>query len=180
MNMEAVFPCCTDEPIFLNALVYAMVQVLDCGRKTFENLKLKGRAVGLLNQKLAASPTALTPAVIGAVMMLKSVSYKFADYSSHQMHSQGLSMCLQALQSQNILLTAAAARAVFWQDLLGNLLICAPRQLPQLPHAKDVCWSRTPFNLPPGFLQHSHLLPDSLLECILDTVEIQSCLLTCP
>jgi hypothetical protein len=187
MNIQAVFPGCMDEPVFLNALAYSMVQILDRGRITVESLNLKGKTVQLLNEKLASTLQCPDTLVIGAIMILKSVAYKYEDYAAHELHSHGLTMSLRACRTNKTALTAAAARAVFWLDLFGNLLISSPRQLSHLSLPSQICWRRTisqnldtRLALPPGFARHYDLLPHDLLDCILDTLELQRSLLTCP
>jgi hypothetical protein len=179
LNMHAVFPGCADEPVFLNALVYATVQDLNHGTVSMEGLLLKSKAIRLLNEKLSTSAQLLSPSVIGAIMILKSVAYKYVDLEAHRTHTRGLMKALKVCSGRDISVTEAAKRAIFWLDLFGAMITGSERQLSHFALPPSIFWqherlSDLALSLPIGFVRHRNSLPRELLECICDTVELQS------
>ena len=185
-NMEAVFPGSLNEPVFLNALLYAMTQASHSGAPNVEGLMVQTRTIELLNERLATSGQHLSPAVIGAVMLLKSAAYKYHDPDSHMIHTDGLMKALKTQGDEDVndsskVLTAAAQRAMFWLDLFAGMLMGCERHVSHLIPSQRIYWQREhqprrAQHLPIGFVRHRAVLPQSLLECISDTVEMQSLL----
>lgn len=181
LNMPAVFPDCAEEPVFLNAMVYAAVQMHNRGATSTEGLLLKGKTIKLLNDKFSRPDQGLSPATVGAIMLLHTVAYKFSDPNDHFAHASGLMKAVSLCIKRDINLTAAAKRAIFWIDLFASILIGSRRQLSHFTLPALQCWRREQLpspalSLPIGFVRHRSLLPDQLLECISDTYELQSLL----
>jgi len=179
LNMHAVFPGCADEPVFLSALVYATVQDMNHGTVSMEGLLLKSKTIRLLNEKLSSSAQPLSPSVIGAIMILKSVAYKYGDLEAHGTHTLGLMKALKVCNRRDIGVTEAAKRAIFWLDLFGAMITGSERQLSHFALPQSIFWqherlSDLALSLPIGFVRHRNSLPRELLECICDTAELQS------
>jgi hypothetical protein len=178
LNMGAVFPQSQEEPVFVNALLYATVQLLNRGNPTIEGLSLQARTLRLLQEKLTSLSQTFSPPVVGAIMILKATAYKTGDRPGHIAHTAGLANALEISAGNSAILTPAARRATFWLNLSAALVMdCKRAENVEFP--KKVVWQRE--NLadrakdpPIGFARHRASLPDGLLGCIVDTVELQS------
>jgi hypothetical protein len=179
LDMRAVFPQSDQEPIFLNALLYSIVQITNRGSPTIEGFSLLGRTIKLLNEKLTSPHQMLSQAVIGAIMMLQTTSYKTCDLAAHDTHAQGLSNALEFITRRGKVLTPDAKRAMFWLDLYGAELANSKRQmsysdvLDKVTWQREICPGKAP-SLPIGFIRHQEALPRGLLECISDLIELQA------
>ncbi|KFZ25251.1 hypothetical protein V502_00265 [Pseudogymnoascus sp. VKM F-4520 (FW-2644)] len=178
LNMRAVFPQSEEEPVFFNALLYSTVQIVNRGTLTVEGHSLQKRIIELLNEKLTAPLQSLSPATVGAVMILKATAYRSRDIVAHNTHSQGLTKMLEVINRTENSLTPAAQRAIFWLDLNAAVLIDSKRQMSHLDLPQTVNWQRgrcpdLAHSLPIGFIRHRDTLPYGLLECISDIVELQ-------
>lgn len=176
--MRAVFPQSEEEPVFFNALLYSTVQIVNRGTLTVEGHSLQKRIVELPNEKLTAPLQSLSPATVGAVMILKATAYRSRDLVAHNTHSQGLTKMLEVINRTENSLTPAAQRAIFWLDLNAAVLIDSKRQMSHLDLPQTVNWQRgrcpdLAHSLPIGFIRHRDTLPHGLLECISDIVELQ-------
>ena len=178
LSMRAVFPQSQEEPVFVNALLYATVQLLNRGNPTVEGLALQARTLRLLQEKLTFPSKKLSPPVVGAIMILKATAYKTGDRPGHVAHTAGLTNALDISSGNGTVLTPAARRATFWLNLSAALVMDCKRAenvvFPQKVASRcDNLSDR--LNEPPiGFARHRASLPDGLLECIVDTVELQS------
>ncbi len=179
LSMHAVFPHSEEEPAFLNALLYSVVQTINRGKSTIEGLSLQARTIALLNEKLSLPLPTLSPADIGAIMILKTTAYKNYDFVAHDAHTRGLAAALKACSRSENSLTTAAKRAVFWLDLCAAVLIGSERSMSHLEPPQKVSWRRESCPelaqaLPIGFVRHQNALPYDLLECVSDVVELQA------
>ena len=179
LSMHAVFPHSEEEPAFLNALLYSVVQTTNRGKSTIEGLSLQARIISLLNEKLSSPLPTLSPADIGAIMILKTTAYKTCDFVAHDTHTRGLAAALKACSRSENSLTTAAKRAVFWLDLCAAVLMGSKRSMSHLEPPQKVSWHRESCPelaqaLPIGFVRHQHALPYDLLECVSDVVEFQT------
>lgn len=180
LNMQAVFPKGEEDPLFMNALLFSIVQTINGGSLTREGLSLQSRIVFLLNEKLA-TVQGLSSTDIGAIIILKTTAYKTLDFIAYQTHSHGLNKALEVTGDESIL-TPAAKRSLFWLDLFGALLLDCARQMSHLDLPQKIGWRREARSnlsealLPKGFGRHRHELPDGLLECISDTIELEELL----
>jgi len=64
--MQAVFPNCSDNAVFLNVIVSATVQTLNCDGVSTEGLLLKGKTMQLLNSELGSLSPCLSSAIDSA------------------------------------------------------------------------------------------------------------------
>lgn len=180
MSMNSVFPLCLSSHAFLNALVYSIVQASNRGKVTLEQLRLKSRTIAALHETIISRDNSLTAASVSTIMILRGVAYKWEDYATHELHAKGLA---KALQSTEDCLTPAARRALFWQDLFASILISAPRKLTHDSLPEQIHWKRCQKvyddAFPRGFLRHRAVLPDDLLDCIQDLVELQTAAAKC-
>lgn len=179
-NMHAVFPNSAQEPAFFNALLYSIIQITNRGRPTIEGFTLQTRTFALLNEKLASPVMTISSADIGAIMLLKTTAYKTFDLVAHDAHTRGLATVLKASSTRESGLTPAAKRAVFWVDLLANVLVDSKRWMCHTDLPQKLVWNREKLPepdstaLPAGFDRLRQDLPFGLLECVLDTVELQN------
>ena len=178
LSMHAVFPHSEEEPAFLNALLHSVVQTTDRGKSTIEGLSLQSRIIALLNEKLSSPLPLLSPADIGAIMILKTTAYKTCDFVAHDMHTRRLVAALKACSRSENSLTTAAKRAIFWLDLCVAVLIGTKRSMSHLEPPQKVSWHRESCPelaqaLPIGFVRRRHALPYDL-ECVSDVVEFQA------
>lgn len=181
LSMTAVFPRCEDEPLFLNALVFSIIQAMNKGTPMMESISLEGRIVQLINKKLASRLETVSPGVIGAIMLLKSSAYRARNIAAHDVHTRGLSEILQLVKRNGDCLTPAVLRAAFWLDLNAAIVMDSKRQMSHLDLPKRVSWQREERQqfwhlLPVGFARHKYTLPYELLACIVDIVELQATL----
>lgn len=178
LNMRAVFPQSQEEPVFINALLYATVQLLNRGKTTMEGLSLQAKTLKLLQEKLTSPNQTLPPPVVGAIMILKATAYKTGDRSGHIAHTAGLINALEISAGNGTVLTQAARRATFWLNLSAALVMDCKRaehiQFPQLAIRQCENLPDRRREPPTGFARHKAALPAGLLECIVDTVELQS------
>ncbi|EPE35218.1 hypothetical protein GLAREA_10915 [Glarea lozoyensis ATCC 20868] len=178
LNMRAVFPQSQEEPVFINALLYATVQILNRGKTTMEGLSLQEKTLKLLQEKLTSPNQTLSPPVLGAIMILKATAYKTGDRSGHIAHTAGLMNALEISTVNDIALTQAARRATFWLNLSAALVMDCKRaehiEFPQLAIRQRQNLPDRKMEPPTGFARHKASLPDGLLGCIVDTVELQS------
>lgn len=179
MNMLSVFPGCENDIVFMNALTYAMILMESRCRVTQEALLLQGDTIRLLNARLASGSAKDLVPVAGAVMLLRSIAYKSNDAQAYQVHTDGLSRLLRVTASH---LTVEAHRAVFWLNLFSvllNLDVCDNIRVslatpePQWPEGCDLDPSR---EVPVGFARHRCAIPEHVLDCIRDTIQMQSAL----
>ena len=183
LSMHAVFPHSEEEPAFLNALLYSIVQTTNRGHSTIESLSLQARIIALLNDKLSSPFPTLSPADIGAIMILKTTAYKYCDHVAHDAHTRGLAAALTSCNKGESSLTVNAKQAIFWQDLYAAVLIGSDRSIPFLSPSEKIQWYRESCPelvqaLPAGFVRHQDALPHDLLECVADIVEFQAVLST--
>lgn len=181
LGMTAVFPQCQDEPLFLNALVFSIIETMNRGTLMMEGLSLQGRIVQLINSKLTSRLEIISPGVIGAIMLLKSTAYRTRNIAAHDIHTRGLSEIMKHVNSNGGCLTPAVLRAAFWLDLNAAIVVDSKRQMSHLDLPQMVSWRREEcpqfWNLlPVGFARHSHMLPYELLTCIVDIAELQATL----
>ncbi|PON20359.1 hypothetical protein TGAM01_v210738 [Trichoderma gamsii] len=181
LSMTSVFPRCEDEPLFLNALVFSIIETLNRGALKMEGLSIQGRIVQLMNKRLTSRPETISPGVIGAIMLLKSTAYRTRNIAAHDVHTRGLSEILKLLKNNGDCLTPAVLRAVFWLDLNAAIVVGCKRQMSHLDLPQKISWQREEglqfwHLLPVGFARHSHALPNNLLACIVDIVELQATL----
>lgn len=181
LSMTSVLPHCEDEPLFLNALVYSIIEAMGRGTQTMEGLSLQGRIVQLMNSKLTSRPDSISPGVIGAIMLLKSTAYRTRNIAAHDVHTRGLSEILKLVKNNSGCLTPAVLRAAFWLDLNAAIVVGCKRQMSHLDLPQRVSWQREEQSqlwqsLPVGFVRYSHALPYELLACIVDIVELQATL----
>lgn len=179
LSMHAVFPRSEEDPVFLNALVYSVVQITNRGRPTTEGISLHGKINALLIEKLTSQFPNLSPADLGAIMILKTTAYKTCDLVAHDTHTRGLTAAFKACSTSENSLTPAAERAIFWLDLCAAVLIDSKRSMSHLDLPQKAVWHRESCpelapTLPIGFVRHQHALPCDLLECVSDVVEFQT------
>ncbi|RFU78372.1 hypothetical protein TARUN_3894 [Trichoderma arundinaceum] len=182
LNMRAVLPQCEDEPIFLNALVFSIIQIINRGNLMVEGLSLQGRIVRLMKRKFTSRTENISPGVIGAIMLLKSTAYRTRNIVAHDVHTRGLADTLNLANRNGNGLTPAALRATFWLDLNAAVVLDSKRQMSHLDLPQKVSWQREGclqlwHLLPAGFARYRHTLPFELLACIVDIVELQTTLL---
>lgn len=182
LSMTSVFPRCEDEPLFLNALVFSIIETMNRGALKMEGLSLQGRIVQLMNRKLTSRLEAISPGVVGAIMLLKSTAYRTRNIAAHDVHTRGLSEILKLVNnSDGGCLTPAVLRVAFWLDLNAAIVVGCKRQMSHLDLPQRVSWQREErpqcwHLLPVGFARYSHVLPYELLACIVDVVELQATL----
>lgn len=181
LSMTSVFPDCEDEPLFLNALVYSIIEAMGGETHKMEGLSLQRRIVQLMNSKVTSRPDSISPSVIGAIMLLKSTAYRTRDIAAHDVHTRGLSEILKLVKNNSGCLTPAVMRAAFWLDLNAAMVVGSKRQMSHLDLPQRVSWRREEQSqlwqlLPVGFVRYSHALPYELLACIVDIVELQATL----
>ncbi|RFU33050.1 hypothetical protein B7463_g3289, partial [Scytalidium lignicola] len=179
LNIHAVFPQGEEEPVFLNALLYSTVQIINHGTPTTEGHLLQQRMVKLLNERLSSPPPTLSPVVLGAIMALKATAYRTRDLAAHDTHTQGLTAALRFITKSGNSLTQGAQRAIFWLDLNAAVLVNGRRCMSHLNLPQIVNWQRETYpelahSLPIGFVRHRDALSDGLCECISDTIEFQT------
>jgi len=77
--MDAVFPGCLKESMFLYALFYSIVRTCNMGQLTPEALRLKGKALECLRVAISSVDQIWTYPDIGAIMILRgdAVSYRY-------------------------------------------------------------------------------------------------------
>ncbi|KAL6903877.1 hypothetical protein GGI43DRAFT_432577 [Trichoderma evansii] len=181
LSMTAVFPRCEDEPLFLNALVFSIIQAMNKGTLMMESILLEERIVQLINMKLTSRLETVSPGVIGAIMLLKSSAYRARNVAAHDVHTRGLSEILKLFKSNGGSLIPAVLRAAFWLDLNAAIVVDSKRQMSHLDLPQRVSWQREGHQqfwhlLPVGFARHKYTLPHELLACIVDIVELQATL----
>lgn len=179
LSMQAVFPTSGDDPAFYNAVCYSILQTYNRGKFTLEQCHIKSQTISALNKSLASGSSTLLASATAAIVILKVTAYKWEDRASHDLHSQGL---LKAIQSGKVQLTPAALRAIFWQDLFASVLLSTPRRMTHTVLPNQVQWLRIRGFLRPipnGFVRHRAALPDNLLECIQDILELQTAATNC-
>ncbi|KAL7907749.1 hypothetical protein GGI35DRAFT_454717 [Trichoderma velutinum] len=182
LRMGAVLPQCEDEPVFLNALVFSIIQVINRGNLMLEGLSLQGRIFQLMKVKLTSRPEAVSPGVIGAIMLLKSTAYRTRNVVAHDVHARGLSDALKIVSRNGESLTPAALRAMFWLDLNAAVVVGSKRQMSHNDLPQKMSWQRERYSqlwhfLPAGFARCRPKLPCELLACIVDVAELQTTLL---
>jgi hypothetical protein len=160
----------------VHALVYSMLQVFNRNTCTLETVNLHGRMIAAINHDIEVDATSAE--LIGAVMLLTASATRFDDFVSYSAHAQGLGQLLDMCDWQDSL-TPAAARSVFWLDLFSSICLNAPRRvshhfLPDQPSWSRILPAENASQLPVGFCRHKSLLPDDLLDCLQDTVEMQT------
>lgn len=177
-NMQSVFPACDDDPLFYHALVYSMIRSLSGRQPTVESMALERRIVDLVYIRQAESPNQLSQARVGAIMLLKTTAYKLEDAFAHGIHSQGLRAVLASFGIKH--LNSKARRALFWQDLYGTVFLDCETSIEPVEIFDNVKWAReiscdtTTPALPAGFSRHRHLLPQSLLDVVIDLQELKT------
>jgi hypothetical protein len=181
LSMTSVFPRCEDEPLFLNALVFSIIETMDREALKLEALSLQGRIVQLMNSRLTSRLDTITPCMIGAIMLLKSTAYRTRNVAAHDVHTRALSEILKLVDRIGGCLTPAVLRARFWLDLNASTVLGCKRHMFHLDLPQQVSWQREErsqfrFSLPVGFARYSHTLPGELLDCILDIIELQTTL----
>lgn len=179
LSMTSVFPRCEDEPLFLNALVFSIMETMNKGSLKMEGLSIQGRIVQLMNKQLTSRPETISPGVVGAIMLLKSTAYRTRNIAAHDVHTRGLSEVLRLFKNNGDCLTPAVLRGVFWLDLNAAIVVGCKRQMSHLDLPQKISWQREEslhfwHLLPVGFSRHSHALPNDLLACIVDIVELQT------
>lgn len=169
----------------MHALVYSMLQIANRNNPTVETLYLESKTISHVNAELSQFAANPSPSLVGAVMLLKASAYRFDEVHAHATHSDGLTRLIELFhgQSSQSRLTPAAMRAAFWLDLFSSILLDSKRQLSHLSLPIQPCWTRSnfphpelfsPYHLPAGFVRHRKLIPDDLLDCVQDVVELQS------
>ncbi|UKZ66041.1 uncharacterized protein TrAtP1_007223 [Trichoderma atroviride] len=181
LSMASVFPRCEDEPLFLNAVVFSIIETMNRGTLKMEGLSIQGKIVQLMNKQLRSRPETLSPGVIGAIMLLKSTAYRTRNIAAHDVHTRGLSEILKLFKNKGHCLTPTVLRAAFWLDLNATIVVGSKRQMSHLDLPQKISWQREErlqfwHLLPVGFARHSHVLPNDLLACIVDIVELQATL----
>lgn len=174
MNMSSVFPPGSQSKAFFYSLIYSIVQAFNRGRTTLEQLKLRSKSIASLNEVIASGNSSPNMASVATIMVLRGTAYKWEDYATHDLHAKGLATALQATYD---CLTPAARRALFWQDLFASILVSAPRFSTYGDPPDPVHWKRSQIyddSFPRGFLRHCVVLPDGLLDCIRDLLELQA------
>ncbi len=179
LSMHAVFPRSEEDPVFLHALVYSVVQITNRGRPTTEGISLHGKINTLLNEKLTSPFPKLSSADLGAIMILKTTAYKTCDLVAHDTHTRGLTAASEAFSTSENSLTPTAGLAIFWLDLCAAVLINSKRSMSHLDLPQKTVWHRESCpelaqTLPIGFVRHQRALSCDLLECISDVVEFQT------
>lgn len=86
LDFRAVFPD-NEELIFYIALLYSIVPIINRGVPTIEGCLMLTRTFRLLNEKLTSLLQAFSPAVIGAIMILKAASYKIRDLVAYDTYT---------------------------------------------------------------------------------------------
>ncbi|KAH8816972.1 hypothetical protein F5884DRAFT_853403 [Xylogone sp. PMI_703] len=183
LNVHAVFPEVDDSPVFLHAILYSTIQLINHGAPTIEGLALQSKTIELLKKKLTTPLQTLCSAAVGAVMILKATAYKTCDLAAYKTHTQGLADVLKFFTKNGNNLTPAAKRAMFWLDLSAAVLVDSERQMSHVDLPLEIEWQRErclelAHALPVGFVRYQKILPVALLECISDTVQFQACLRT--
>ena len=176
LHMKSVFPECDESPVWITAILYSTVQIMNRGAITTEGLRLQRRTIKLLNEKLTLR-TAFCTAAVGAIMVLKATAYKTNDSNGLRIHSQGLSQILEYADKIDLELTPAARNALFWIDLgasaYGDDIVASPTpEIPKLVWPRELCPQFA--QLPVGFQRNERRLPLLLLECVADLVEFQA------
>jgi hypothetical protein len=177
-GMEAVFPSCSEDPVFYYALICAMEGLHGhVGTNRRDTASLQDRTIRLIRERLSSTQLQDDALLIGAIMILRGSAYKLGDASTYDIHTSGLhSLLLQPLCRS---LSQMARRAVFWQDVYAALFLGRSFQMQPPSIFASIDWLRsspsgcTTSCAPSGFLRKRDVLPQVLLDCAADIRELQ-------
>lgn len=179
LQMKSVFPECEESPVWIAALLYSTVQILNRGTVTTESLQLQRMTIRYMNEKLALT-TAFCTAAVGAIMMLKATAYKLGDTVGLEIHTKGLKQILKYIEKTDLKLSPAAMDALFWVNLgaaayseSDQATMIDVEAIPELPWAVE---QPRIFLIPKGFQRHQDWVSQSLLECVANLTEFQGAL----
>jgi hypothetical protein len=167
--MEDVFPGCLQNKAFMNAVLYSIMQNKHKGVETPTALRLKGSTLRHLRQLPLSQSGKPTRADVGAMLILRGVTYQWEDLSEYETHTAGLA-AIQTSCGEATCLTEMANRAAFWQRLTA----CHVFEKPWQPlstvdwfwynsWSTEFCKPRQYAYLPQGFSRHADILPVELL-----------------
>jgi hypothetical protein len=174
LNILEVFPTFVDDASLYNALIYATLQSHYRGVPSLETCQLQAQSIACINKSLVDGEA---PSV-ASILCLRGAAYKWENVQTYYVHSAGLSKVLESCQPR---LTPAAVRAIFWQDLFAAELVQAPRKLSHDILPDKVSWNTHGTDkLPTGFSRCRNLLPGSLVDCVMDCLDLQNAVLNQP
>jgi hypothetical protein len=105
-SITAVFPTCLEDAAFFNALVFSIVLTANRGQHTPELLRLKCRAIQVLNDSIVFGSSSVP---LAAVLIFRGAAYKWEGSAANAVHANGLSKLLDVSPSS---LTPATLRAI--------------------------------------------------------------------
>lgn len=177
-SMQVVFPGCHENSLFYNALVCSMLQSEDYMTSKAKADILHSKAIHLLQETLRAPLPKQYSSVAGAIMILRSSAFKFHDFDVYDIHANGLRDFIR-YHGQGVL-TSAAKRALFWQDLYAAMFYGSDDSIDPEVIFDKVSWPRETESdhpratLPAGFFRRQQVLPSALLDCVVDVLELRT------
>lgn len=168
--MFYVFPGSELDPLFFQALVYAMIRVSsDHTVSRTRYLYLESVVVRQLNERIEAFEETRQIAIptIGVLLLLKLASYKIRDLLQHDIHTKGVQAALNV--SDRAILPEALQRAIFWQDLYAAVLVGSPRLFRHFMTYES--FDSLPTEpVPVGFARLESRVGRDLIDCIVNTI----------
>jgi hypothetical protein len=90
-SIHKTFPLCLEEPAFMFALTYSLLQISDVNTGNLDALSIQGRAFAEIQKAIDACVNLPpTPGLIGAIMVLRAVAYRTDDTLANKTHRDGL------------------------------------------------------------------------------------------
>lgn len=174
-SLIAVFPTCSDDAAFFNALVLSILLALCRGSLTSEVCRLKSTTLTCLQKSVDNHVRNQASISSAAIFVLRGSAYKWEDEATHSLHSRALADLVKMSCES---LTPATLRGLFWQDLFASILLSIPRATSRLALSSRCSWQRTSasqiHNLPPGFERYRHLFPKEIINCVIDCTELRT------
>ncbi|KAI9708117.1 MAG: hypothetical protein M1820_004321 [Bogoriella megaspora] len=176
-SLRTVFRSSIVEPGLLNAILLALTFAIEKDVTSAKFLNYQGEALHWINEQLRDHNRALTPATIGAILLLVGVDARLGNKASVQMHLQGVNQLVQQCDANQILMHDGVRRAIFWQDLFCAVLLGSNRRVSHETFV-ELAWQRDPlrssiFEIPPGFVASADLLEPDFLSVVKDIRALQ-------
>lgn len=168
--MFVVFPGSESDPLYFQALVYALIRVSPENLiSETQHLHLERTIVRQLQERVTEYQRTQRLAIptIGALLLLKVAAYKTQDTHQHSIHSAGVTAMLGAPECPVI--PEPMKRGIFWQDLYAAMFVQSERVFGHLM-AYGSFDSLPEEPLPVGFARASSHLGQDLCDCIVDTI----------
>ncbi|KAF1994212.1 hypothetical protein P154DRAFT_527224 [Amniculicola lignicola CBS 123094] len=173
-GLETVFQGALADAALFHALSLILALATNGEKSNYECLMHRGEVLNLLRVRMKDPDQVLRVGTLSAMLLLIGYESRVdgATSESVRVHVEGVQGAIQLGAGTNILICPGINRALFWQDLLGSILVGTARSL-SYEFLSRVEWTRDPtraktYEVPVGFSSVTGLLSSKFLAVLED------------